>query len=667
MIANYGFFLLLLCFIACVYGFLASIAAARWRHRRLYRSSKMALTMTAVLCFLATALLVWSFFQRDYSINYIMKNSSNDLPAFYTFTALWSSLEGSHTLWTLLLAIVGAIAVWTPSRDNEHVMPYVAASFQAVLAWMFYLAITHSDPFVRSLPMPTNGRGMNELLQNPYMAIHPPLLFMGYVALAVPFAYSMAALCYGDITEGWLKTVRRWNLFAWILLTAAITLGGRWAYVELGWAGYWAWDPVENSSFLPWLMSTALIHSLLVQDKLGHLKRLSIILGILGFFLTYFGTFLTRSGVVSSVHSFAESPIGPNYLMYLSGFILVSTAIYAFRAPSILPADTNKVWGVSKESALVVTQFLLISFAAIVFVGTMFPIVSEAITKQRISVQQPYFNTFSPWVGLGFIVGIAIGNLMNYQTPKMPGAKKIVLGSIIFAIPMTAIFSYFGKVDSTTTSKFAYYAQIVGFYLCSWAIGCVTGDFYMRLKASRFRVKAFVPRNLAFIGGYIAHLGVLLAIIGFLGNYRSIEKKVTLSPNETTELFGYQFTLGSRGIEMGTQQNATLFQAPLKLSRNGQELTTMLPAQALYPTKPDQTFNEIAVYSRFWNDVYVVLADFDRTTGQRVTFQLHINPTVKIVWIAIVLMCIGGFVAMFDRFRGNRSRDAVASQWELER
>ncbi|MFW7380955.1 MAG: heme lyase CcmF/NrfE family subunit [Oligoflexus sp.] len=665
MFANYGFFLLFLCFIICSYGFLASIGAAKWRHKRLYRSSKMALTMTAVLCVLAVALLVWSFFQRDYSIAYIMKNSSNDLPAIFTFTALWSSLEGSHTFWTMLLAIVGAIAVWTPSKDNEHIMPYVAASFQAVLAWMFYLAITHSDPFVWQLPTPSNGRGMNELLQNPYMAIHPPMLFLGYVCLGVPFAYSMAALCYGDITEGWLKTVRRWNLFAWVLLTASITLGGRWAYVELGWAGYWAWDPVENSSFLPWLMSTALIHSLLVQDKLGHLKRLSIILGILGFFLTYFGTFLTRSGVVSSVHSFAESPIGPNYLMYLSGFILVSTAIYAFRAPSILPADTNKVWGVSKESALVVTQFLVISFAAIVFVGTMFPIVSEAITSQRISVQQPYFNTFAPWVGLGFIVMIAIGNLMHYQTPKMPGAKKVILISAATAIPMTVVLAYFGSIW-TTTGIFAYYAQIVGFYLCSWSIGCIFGDFYLKLKNVRFQYKLFFSRNLAYVGGFIAHLGILIAIIGFLGNYRSLEKKVTLLPSQSTELFGYQFQLG-RGIEMETNKNATLFIAPLTLTRDGKTLDVMKPAQAVYPTKTDQTFNEIAVYSELWNDVYVVLADFDRETGARVTFQLHINPTVKVVWIAIILMCIGGLVAMFDRFRGNRSRDVVASQWEVER
>ena len=311
-------------------------------------------------------------------------------------------------------------------------MPYVCAALQLILAWMFYLTVSHSDPFVLNLPAPANGRGMNELLQNFYMAIHPPMLFLGYVGLAIPFAYSIAALMYGDVTEGWTKTVRRWSLFSWILLTAAITLGGRWAYVELGWAGYWAWDPVENSSFMPWLMCTALLHSLIVQEKLGQLKRLTIVLAILGFFMSYFGTFITRSGVISSVHAFAESPIGPNYLMFLAALMLLSTLLYALRAPSILPMDTEKVWGISKESSLVAALFLLISFAVIVLIGTMFPIFSEAVTSQRISVQAPYFNAFAPYIGLGFIVLTAVGSLMRYQSDGSEPPQRCSLQILIY-------------------------------------------------------------------------------------------------------------------------------------------------------------------------------------------------------------------------------------------
>ena len=662
MLANYGFFLMFLCCIASVYGTLSAIVAAYWRHKSLYMSSKLALTATAVMSTIACALLFYALQERDYSLLYVMKNSSNDLPFMYTVTAFWSSLEGSHTLWTWLLALVACVAMWTHSKENEHVMPWVSASLQAVLAWMFYLAVTHSDPFVQQLPAPANGRGMNELLQNPYMAIHPPMLFLGYVGLAIPFAYAMAALGYGDITQGWNKTVRRWTLFSWILLTAAITLGGRWAYVELGWAGYWAWDPVENSSFMPWLMATALLHSLLVQDKLGHLKRLSIILAILGFFMCFFGTFITRSGIISSVHSFAESSIGENYLIYLTSVMFVCISLFVWRAPSILPSETDKVWGISKESALIITQFLVLSFAAIVFIGTMFPIVSEWTTGQRISVQAPYFNAFAPWIGLGFTVMIAFGNLMRYQSSKIPYGKRIIFGSVLFAIPLTAFLVYMGDVMQTKTTK-NLVAQFIGFYLTSWAVGCLLGDLWVKVKDLRYNWTLFFKRNLAYFGAFVAHIGMMIAIMGFLGNYRGLEKKVTMKAGETTTLFGYEFHL-KQGIQIKKDENATLYWAPVVVHKDGQLVGTVEPAQSRYPTKPDQSFNEIGIEGDFWNDVYLVLVDFDRRTGNQITFKININPTVRMVWLAIIVMCIGGFIALFDLYRGNKSRDVVAGNWE---
>ena len=544
-------------------------------------------------------------------------------------------------------------------------MPYVSAALQLIMAWMYYLTVTHSDPFILNLPAPANGRGMNELLQNFYMAIHPPMLFTGYVGLAVPFAYSIAALMYGDITEGWTKTVRRWAIFSWILLTAAITLGGRWAYVELGWAGYWAWDPVENSSFMPWLMCTALLHSLIVQEKLGQLKRLTIVLSILGFFMSYFGTFITRSGVISSVHAFAESPIGPNYLIFLAGLMLLSTFLYALRAPSILPMDADKVWGVSKESSLVAALFLIISFAVIVFIGTMFPIFSEAITKQRISVQAPYFNAFSPYIGLGFIVLVAIGNNLRYKSDDTSLLKKSSLLSLFIAIPFTALFVYFGDIMRTASIK-NLVIQLIGVYLCFWSISCLSVDLYARLKTLKFKYALFFKRNLAYFGAYVAHIGLLVAILGFLGNYRGLEKKVSLNVGDKTELYGHTFEFMS-GVQVKKVENATLYEAPILVSKDGKRLDNVYPAQSVYPTKRGQTFNEIGVLGSFWNDVYVVLADFDKTDGKRVTLKININPTVRIVWIAIVLMCLGGLIALFDVRRGTDSKDVIAGNWELKK
>jgi cytochrome c-type biogenesis protein CcmF len=661
MLADLGFYLLFLCFITSIYTVLTSVIAAFTRHRRLYLSAKMGMTMSSLMCLTAALILWYLFFARDYSVAYIFKNSSNDLPKIFTLTAFWSSLEGSHLLWTLLLALFSLIAVWTANKDNEHILPYITASLAAVLSWMYYLLISHSDPFVRMLPSHDNGNGMNALLQNPYMAIHPPTLFTGYTALAIPAAYSVAALGFGDITEGWLKTTRRWTLFAWVALTAGIILGGRWAYVELGWSGYWAWDPVENSSLIPWLFATALLHSLVVQDKLGQLKHLTLILAFLGFFFSFFGTFITRSGIISSVHSFAESPIGPSYLIFLAAMLLVVAVLYAFRAHSILPAEVGKVWGISKESALVITQFLLLTMVAIVCVGTLYPIVSEAITGERTTVQAPYFNTFAPWIGLGIIVAIAIGNLMRYQSAKIPEGPKILLTSALLGIPLAGLAVYLGDVMSTK-KPFALGAQLVGLYLCSVSFWCLTYDLFARIRDLRYRLSLFFKRNLAYFGGYLAHVGMLIGIAGFLGNYRGIDKVVTLNEGDTAEIYVYKVKF--TGMDIAQVDNATNYQALLQVDRNG-SLFDVKPARSKYPTA-QELHHEIGLLPGLWHDLYITLSDFDKSTGKRVTLEMHVNPTVRFVWIATIIMVIGGFIGLFDRYRGQRSRDAIRADLPLE-
>lgn len=654
MWADLGFFLLLLSCVLSIYGFCASLFSARLRHRRLFRSAKMAATVVMALS-LGAALLLWlMLYFRDYSVGYVYRNSSSDLPLRYTLSAFWSALEGSHFLWALLLAIYSGIAHWTYARDNEHIMPYVSASLQAIAAWMFYLAITYSDPFKRMFPIPVDGLGMNALLQNPYMVFHPPSLFTGYTALAIPFAYSMAALSFGDITQGWLRTTRRWTLYAWSFLTVGIFLGGRWAYVELGWAGYWAWDPVENSSFMPWLFATALLHSLIVQDKIGHLKRLSIILACLAFYFSFFGTFITRSGIISSVHSFAQSPIGPNYLLFLGIVLTVVLIIYAWRAPSILPAEVTRVWGVSKESALVVTQFLVISFAIIILIGTVYPIISEAITGARFNVQAPYFNTFAPYIGFSFIIAIALGNLMRYRSNRLVGGVKFQLFALLIASIPTILFCIFGNVFSS--QGIVLYLQVAGILFCFWAIVCLVYDVHSRYSDLRGHLSLFVKRNLSYLGAFIAHIGVITAILGFLGNYRSVQKTVTLAKGESVSFYGYNFLFD--GIKIKEEENATLFTAPLSFAPVQDKLIQVVPARAKYPTS-SELFHEVGIDSTFWHDLYVVLADFKAIDLDHATFEIHINPTVRIVWLSGILMVLGGLICLFDRYRGKKNRDVL--------
>lgn len=662
MLANYGFFLLFLCSACCAYGFVGCLAAAKWRHRRMFRSARLAATVSAVLAILASGIVWYALINHDFSLYYVYKNSSTDLPFMFQITAFWSSLEGSHMLWTLFLNICTVVCLWTFSKDNEHIMPYVGAALLVVLSWMFYLACTHSDIFAVTPVFAAEGRGMNTLLQNPYMAIHPPMLFIGYTSLAVPFAYSIAALCYGDVTEGWLKSVRRWTLLSWCFLTAAIILGGRWAYVELGWAGYWAWDPVENSSFLPWLLATSLLHCLLVQGHLGQLKRLTFVLAILAFFLTFFGTFITRSGVITSVHSFAESPIGPSYLLFISGLLMVSSLIYGFRAHLVLPTDTGKVWGVSKESALVVCLLLLLSFASIIFVGTIFPIVSEALTKQRISIQAPYFNAFAPYVGLGLIVTIAVGNLLRFQANGIGKSRKIILYSMLISVPVTWLFAVQAEIFKTL-STFALVTQLVGVYLVFWCASCLTWDLIDRVKLVKGRLSVFFKRSRAFFGAYVAHMGALLMILGFLGNYRGLEQEVSLTAGEPKSVLGYDVTFMS-GLEVSKVDNVRLYSAPLEISRNGKLVSRPRPARSQYPTSQD-LLNEISVDGGFWRDIYIVLKDFDKNTGKNIIIQMNINPTVRFVWIATFIMVIGGLIALSDSYRGDKTRDVVAGKWEV--
>ena len=639
MLRNIGFFLLVLCLICSLYGFIAALVAARIRQKRLFFSARIANTQTTLLCLTASLILWYSFYVKDYSIAYVYQNSSNDLPLLYLLSAFWSSLQGSHLLWTLLLTIFSSIAHWTYARNNENIMPYISASLQGVLSWMFFLAVFYSNPFQPFFPIPENGTGMNELLQNPYMVFHPPSLFTGYTALAIPFAYSIGALCKGSFTKIWVTTVQRWTLFAWVALTLGVFLGGRWAYVELGWAGYWAWDPVENSSLIPWIFCTALIHSLMVQSKKGYLKRLTIVLAFLAFFFSFFGTFITRSGVISSVHSFAQSTVGPNYLFFISALLLIFIGLYAFKAPKISPSKDAINWDLSRETALVAAQFVFISFAAIVFLGTIYPIAAETITGIKVNVQAPYFNTFAPYIGLLLAVMMVMGHLLKYgKNKKLTVLKKIVTICALLALIPTLLFSWTGNVFQSRGFSFA--IQFFGIWLCFWGILCLSYQLFTKPNRTNIQWKNF---QLSSLGTYLAHIGVYVAILGFLGNYRGLDKLVTLEKNQSTEFFGYHFTF--KGMRIKKEENMQLFLAPLHVKKMNQDFTTLFPARAKYPTK-NELIHEIDFYSSFWHDLYVTLIDFDMKTGKQATLEIHVNPTVRLVWIGGLFLVIGGLCSL---------------------
>lgn len=642
MLADLGFCFLMFALVTSVYGTIASTASGILRHRRLFRSSKLAACMSFILCLAASVVLFVALFKRDYSIEYVVKNSSNDLPPFYTFTAFWSSMEGSHLLWTLLISFFGSVALLTNQRENDHIMPYVSTGLQAVSSWMFFLLVTYSDPFASLSPAPPDGRGMNALLQNPYMAFHPPTLFIGYTALAIPAAYAFAALAYGDITEGWLASVRRWTLFAWIALTIGIALGARWAYLELGWAGYWAWDPVENSSFIPWLIATAQLHFLIVQDRWGQLKTTGLVLAFLSFFFSFFGTFITRSGIISSVHAFADSPIGPSYLIFLAAMLAVVIALYAFRANSIIPSLDEKAAGFSKEIFLMIGQCLVLSFAGVVLIGTLYPILSDALTGQKTTVQAPYFNAFAPWVGFALVVLIGFMLFKRFTKPARlfvasNGGATILLASV-FLLP---------QLELLRGRPVAVHVVMIGgtILICAAVVllVCECATRWYRQKATFFR------RNLGYMGAVIAHLGFLCVMAGFLGNLVTDERVVTLRPGEKQEVFGYDVTY--RRMDISRHDNTLKFDGVLELMKNGGQPQTIHPARSKYPTK-DEMLHEVGLGGGFWQDIYVTMADFESHQGP-VSFKINRNPLVSLVWFGGILLVLGGALAMGDRARAS--------------
>ena len=644
MLAHLSFYLCFLGLILSAYSVCASCLALRTGLRGFQVSSQRSSALSCAVLIGSALLFWWMLYSRDYAVEYIYKNSSDDLPPLYTLSALWSSLEGSHFFWALILAVSIFVSQTTLRKELRHLAPYLSIVLGLVMVWMFLLLVTFSDPFQQIYPTPTQGVGMNALLQNPYMAFHPPALFVGYSALVVPYAYAMAALSYGSFPVGWVVVMRRWSLWAWIFLTTGIALGGRWAYVELGWGGYWAWDPVENSSLIPWLLVTALLHGLSLQKKKAVGGGVNIMLSLLAFFASFFGTFLTRSGLVTSVHSFAQSDIGEVYLIFLAVLLGGSLGLYIWRWPQFAQVRRQQSWQITRELMMISGIFLFCVFAATVALGTLYPIASEIVGGVRVNVQAPYFHTFAPWIGGALAVLMALGALLRYHVRQLVVGKTFLVATVLVAVVCGGIFCSLAGVSDQAGWPFA--AQAVGSTLVFFTMLCLVVDVRERLRLLPGPWWSAAPRNLAYLGGVIAHGGFLIALLGFLGNYRSMEKTVSLETDVAQEVLGY--TLEYKGLDITMEDNATLLRAALAVSYAGEFLGMMSPARSRYPTS-EELLHEVAVREGFWQDLYLVLTTPPQNEGDPVVVQVYVNPLVKLVWIAVLIMVVGGACAWWPR------------------
>lgn len=633
-----GYFALCVGLCLSLYGLFAGIIGITRNQQNIAESGRNAL-VGVNLCVIIGSLALWgAIFSHDFSVRYVFRHSAVDMPVVYLFTSFWSALEGSHLLWTFILTCVGSVMLLTVRKANDHYLAGLVTATAIPHTFMLLLNVWESAPLARQFPVGQYGSGMNALLQNPYMAAHPPSLFTGYCALLIPFAYGAAALFRGRISRDWLITVRRWVLAGWAVLTVGIFLGGKWAYVELGWAGYWAWDPVENSSFMPWLAATAFLHSLLVLDKTGKLPRLTLFLGMIGFSLTFLGTFITRSGVISSVHSFAESNIGPAYLTFVVVLFLFTVALISWRGQMLVREEAEDGWRVSKEAGLLFTNFFLLFLLALVMVGTLLPLIVEAVRGVRISIQEPFFNAFAPWIGVGMVAILGIGNLIKWRSGRIE-APLVTLGfPAVWATVLTIAINIRKDLDPAST---------VGFWLCLWTMGTLTLDVVYRLKDLRWNAGALWKFNKPFIGAYVVHIGFLVACLGFIGNYRGIEATTTLDKGESTTF--YDYTLTNKGIRTQEGSNYTYVVGQVEaVSPTGKTLV-IEPMRSKY-TNNEEWLNEVGVYSTFWYDLYLILNTFD-FKSQQMTLRLNVNPTVKLVWTSLVIMCIGALIGLAHTFR----------------
>ena len=629
-----------------------SFAGGSLARRDLVVSGERAIHATLAMIVLASAGLWTAIFTHDFSIKYVASFTSANLPKVYLFTSFWAGQAGSMLFWALILAIYCSIAVFNNRQRNRALMPYVTGTLALVLIFFLATMCLGANPFERLDWIPADGRGMNPQLQNPGMAIHPPNLYLGYVGTTIPFAFAIAALITRRLDAEWLTAIRKWTLVSWFFNTTGIVLGMWWAYVELGWGGYWAWDPVENASLLPWLVNTAFLHSIMVQEKRGMLRKWNVTLVVSTFLLSIFGTFITRSGIISSVHSFAQSPVGN----WFAGFLVIAIVITAYLVTTRLKdleAQASLESMVSREAAFLYNNVLLVGIAFSVLWGTIFPIITEAVRGEKITVGPPFFNAVNVPLGLALLLLTGIGPLIAWRRASTANLQRQFRNPVIAGLVTGVVLTALGMRDFTA---------ILAYTFAGFVTMTVMQEFYKGIGARRRMygesvVPAFgrlVARNRRRYGGYIVHMGVVVIFAAFAGMAFKKEFDVTLKSGDIKELtdpFGHRWTFVSQGISQYNLLNRQVTALALDLTRDGKAAGVLTSEKRQHvdsrgaPTFEPST--EVGIRESWKQDVYVVLAGVqeDGSAEIRVSF----NPLVRWVWLGGALMALGGLVVMWPQ------------------
>ncbi|MDP1649915.1 MAG: heme lyase CcmF/NrfE family subunit [Rubrivivax sp.] len=609
-----------------------------------------------VLVALSFACLVIAFVQHDFSVHYVASNSNSALPLEFRVAAVWGGHEGSMLLWLLMqCGWMGAVAMFSRSLPMAMAARVLAVMSLTLVGFMLFTLLT-SNPFDRLVPAAVDGRDLNPLLQDPGMIFHPPLLYMGYVGFAVAFAFAIAALIGGNLDAQWARWTRPWTTAAWIFLTLGIALGSWWAYYELGWGGWWFWDPVENASFMPWLVGTALIHSLAVTEKRGAFKSWTVLLAISAFSLSLLGTFLVRSGVLSSVHAFATDPArGLFILAFLTVVIGASLALFAWRAPTV--GLGTRFAPVSRESFLLANNVLLVVAMGAVLLGTLYPLLLDALGMGKISVGPPYFDTvFVPLMApLVFLMGV--GPLARWKEASVPDLAR--------RLRWAAVVTLLAAVGAGWTAGKISWMASLGLAMAFWIVATLATDLWERVRPAG-GMRSSITHRLrqlprATVGMMLAHLGVAAFIIGVtMVNTFQIERDVTMQVGDTTEVAGYTFTF--RGVRDVDGRNYVAARGTIEVTQGDRPVVTMQPEKRVYRVQ-NNPMTEAAIHSRLTRDLYVSLGQPDDKGAWVV--RVYYKPFVAWIWGGCVIMALGGLLAASDRrYRLARREQAAARTME---
>jgi len=637
--ADLGYGMTLVALALAVYGGIAAGVGARSGRLALVESAQHAAVGVFVLVTSCFALLTYAFLTFDFSIRYVATNTNLGTPFYYRITAVWGALEGSIILWSWMLALYTIILIVRHREGARELYPWALATMLGILAFFLLVMTVAAPPFQRQVPVPPDGRGLNPLLEDTGMITHPVALYLGFTGFTVPFAFAMAALITGRIGDTWLVLTRRWTIVAWYFLSLGLLIGGWWSYHVLGWGGYWAWDPVENAAFMPWLTGTAFLHSVMIQERRRMLRLWNISLVILTFGLTLFGTFLTRSGVIASVHAFTQGSIGILFLGFLALVLLTALGLVAWRWDAFRSeGELDSV--VSRESAFLLNNVLLVAAAFTVFFGTVFPLLSEAVRGEKVSVGAPFFNQVNVPLFLSLVFLMGVGPLIAWRRASVDNLKRNFLWPIALGIVAAAVAFALGVRSFLASLTFA---------TTVFVAATIAVDF-IRATRARLRVgESLFPamgglllRHNRRYGGFVVHLGILIIALGVMGSHAwSVQTETTLHRGETAELAGYRFRFD--GLTAVEESNHFKVIGAFTVS-NGRPLGVLRPAKKFYPQE-QAPIAYVDYRLGLREDLYLVLGDFARD-GSQATIKLQVNRLVSWIWIGGVVLTLGALLAI---------------------